>query len=275
MKQPASSNVAAETIATYVNESRTVVASESLLGRQLGKVQNEGSLHYMMSKFKKALPGSDAEAFISYCSQEMSSSVCKNIASKTEDQALSPLWREMRYGRITASKLYEASRCSTTEGSLVNAILGASKVKNNVAMERGIRLEKDVLKEVERKLSIKINRSGLILIPENPIFGASPDGISENAVFEVKCPVSEKSFKTYFNDDETMPADKYLAQIMLQMYMCNKDLGFFCVARPCFEKSKDILILKVVYNEAWLQSVMIKAKEFWISSLFPKLNVSA
>uniref|UniRef100_A0A8D8X848 YqaJ viral recombinase domain-containing protein n=1 Tax=Cacopsylla melanoneura TaxID=428564 RepID=A0A8D8X848_9HEMI len=183
MKQPASSNVAAETIATYVNESRTVVASESLLGRQLGKVQNEGSLHYMMSKFKKALPGSDAEAFISYCSQEMSSSVCKNIASKT------PLWREMRYGRITASKLYEASRCSTTEGSLVNAILGASKVKNNVAMERGIRLEKDVLKEVERKLRTKINRSGLILIPENPIFGASPDGISENAVFEVKCPV--------------------------------------------------------------------------------------
>uniref|UniRef100_A0A8D9E9N4 YqaJ viral recombinase domain-containing protein n=1 Tax=Cacopsylla melanoneura TaxID=428564 RepID=A0A8D9E9N4_9HEMI len=186
-----------------------------------------------------------------------------------------PLWRDMRYGRIKASKLYEASRCSTTEGSLVNVILGASKVKNNVAMERGIRLEKDVLKEVERKLRTKINRSGLILMPENPIFGASPDGISENAVFEVKCPVSEKSFKTYFNDDETMPADKYLAQIMLQMYMCNKDLGFFCVARPCFEKSKDILILKVVYNEAWLQSVMIKAKEFWISSLFPKLNVSA
>lgn len=44
---------------------------------------------------------------------------CLKIEKLTRNQSDSPLWHEMRYGRITASKIYECSRCLTTEGSLV------------------------------------------------------------------------------------------------------------------------------------------------------------
>jgi len=50
----------------------------------------------------------------------------------------------MRYGRITASKAYEASKCITTDGTLVKQILGCSKVKLTKAMNRGIHLKKQV-----------------------------------------------------------------------------------------------------------------------------------
>lgn len=275
IKTPAPSTVTADDIEEYCRASHHIIASGSLFGRQLGKVENKGSLHFLVGSFKKLNSVSPAEAFMTYCSEEMSISLCQNINSRTEGQALSPLWREMRYGRITASNLFEASRCKTNEGSLVNVILGATKVTTNNAMERGIKLEGEVLKEVRNRLGVKIEKSGLVLIPESPIFGASPDGISEKAVFEIKCPLTEKSFKTYFNDNQTMPADKYLAQIMLQMHMCKKDEGFFYVAKPCFEQTRDTVILKVKYNKEWLQSVLVNAKNFWISSLFPKLYASA
>jgi len=51
----------------------------------------------------------------------------------------------MRYGRITASKAYEASKCiTTTNGTLAKQILGSSKVKLTKAMIRGIHLEEQV-----------------------------------------------------------------------------------------------------------------------------------
>lgn len=53
-------------------------------------------------------------------------------------------------------------------------------------MERGKRLEGEVLKEVEKKTKQKFKRSGLILHPSLPIFGASPDGINETSVVEIK-----------------------------------------------------------------------------------------
>lgn len=50
----------------------------------------------------------------------------------------------MRYGRITASKVYEASKCNTTDCTLVKQILGISKIKLTKAMNRGIHLEEQV-----------------------------------------------------------------------------------------------------------------------------------
>lgn len=63
---------------------------------------------------------------------------------KTTNQANNVLWFELRYGRITASKIYELSRCKKGDGVLVKQILGCRKIKLTSAMERGKLLEKDV-----------------------------------------------------------------------------------------------------------------------------------
>ncbi|CAG9793254.1 unnamed protein product [Diatraea saccharalis] len=97
-----------------------------------------------------------------------------------------PLWHELRYGRITASKAYDAAHCNTFDGTLTETILGASKLRDTEAMKRGRLLESQVLKEVEKICKIKINKCGLKLNTEYPIMGASPDGESSVYSIEIK-----------------------------------------------------------------------------------------
>ena len=53
-------------------------------------------------------------------------------------------------------------------------MLGA-KLRQSPAMERGIRLEQQVLAKVEALKQTKFQRCGLLLSPDFPFFGASPD----------------------------------------------------------------------------------------------------
>lgn len=54
-------------------------------------------------------------------------------------------------------------------------------------MQRGRDLEPHVLKEVESNLNIKI-----LPCSNWPVFGASPDGLTQDAIIEVKCPTYAK-----------------------------------------------------------------------------------
>lgn len=68
-------------------------------------------------------------------------------------------------------------------------------------MERGKRLEQEVLKILEGNLQITLHRSRLLLHSNFPVIGASPDAVTENFVVEVKCPVSLKSEEKYITKD--------------------------------------------------------------------------
>ncbi|GBP91896.1 hypothetical protein EVAR_89847_1 [Eumeta japonica] len=46
------------------------------------------------------------------------------IEAETRDQFKNNLWYELRYGRVTASKVYEVSRCQTDDGTLISIIMG-------------------------------------------------------------------------------------------------------------------------------------------------------
>ncbi|KAF2899781.1 hypothetical protein ILUMI_06402 [Ignelater luminosus] len=78
-----------------------------------------------------------AAGFREHCSDLMVEELCKESCNKTMEQSNSPLWHELRYARITASKAYSVLHCKTTEGTVVEGILGAYKIKDSQAMERG------------------------------------------------------------------------------------------------------------------------------------------
>lgn len=59
----------------------------------------------------------------------MNSKSCEEAALATLEQSDCPLWHELRYARITASKAYEATHCKIFNGSLTET------------MKRGILLE--------------------------------------------------------------------------------------------------------------------------------------
>ena len=190
------------------------------------------------------------------------------IEKSTREQSKSSVWYELRYGRITASKAYEVSRCKTVDGSLVAAIMGA-KTPDTVAMKRGRILESSVRKAVENKLNKKIKSCGLFVSREYPMIAASPDGMLKDALVEIKCPTSDKTKVTYVKNG--VIADKYLAQVQLQMYTTGVKKCYFCVADVDFEKSKNVEIISILFNNDYVTNLINSLATFWTSNIYPLL----
>lgn len=164
--------------------------------------------------------GVDFADFLNFAKQHMNADLCKQAEEATRSQSKCPLWFELRYARVTASKIHETSRCKSEAGTLVEGIIGAHKVKPSAGILRGQNLEKKVLRVVEQKLDVKFKECGLILMADHPIFGASPDALGTDYVVEVKCPISKKTMKNYINNSEI--TKKYKAQVQLQMLASGK-----------------------------------------------------
>lgn len=132
------------------------------------------SLHQMLINFCETKK-STADEFIEFASSEMTYELCQEAEIKTRDQSNNVLWYELRYGRITASKLYEAAHCKTNDGSFVHTVIGAAKVFDTKEMQRGRILEEKVLEVAVKQLKTSYRDSGFVLQPRYPILGASPD----------------------------------------------------------------------------------------------------
>ncbi|GBP85042.1 hypothetical protein EVAR_48379_1 [Eumeta japonica] len=139
-----------------------------------------------------------------------------NSEKVTRTQHDSTLWHELRYDRITASRAFEFSRSKTNDGTLITLISGG-KLPDILAMKRGRILEDQVRKTVSIKLGKKINKCGLILSKIHPMIAGSPDGICEDSIIEIKCPMSAKPFKKYICDGK--PTQKFYVQVQLQTYL--------------------------------------------------------
>lgn len=137
-----------------------------------------------------------------------------NVEEETTEQHKSRLWYELRYGRVTASRAYEFSRCKTSDGTLMAVIMGG-KIPNTTAMKRGRILEDDVRKTVSANLGKKIKICGLMISKNYHMLTGSPDEICENSIIEIKCPMSEKTVKNYVNNGN--PTQKFYVQMQLQM----------------------------------------------------------
>lgn len=229
------------------------------------------SLYHLHLRFIKSGLGSyDANSFIEFCRNNIDNLHCEQAVTLTKNQAKNSKWFDLRFARITASKIYEVAHCQTLEGSLTQAVLGATKFTTTDAMKRGIQLEEQVLKVVASQKRIKIQKVGLYINPKDPIFGASPDGVSDEFCLEVKCPMKESTFRNYIKDGKITP--KPFAQIQLQMYLTRKKKGLFCVASPNFEESNEVFIIEVQFDETYCNNLMSQALEFWKKAIFPILN---
>ncbi|PFX12061.1 hypothetical protein AWC38_SpisGene24040 [Stylophora pistillata] len=128
------------------------------------------------------------------------------IEETTRQQSKSKLWFEMRCGRITASKSPQACHTNpdTLSVSLINVICYGSHFSSD-ATKWDCDHEKQALKEYEQVMQSKhenfhIKEYGLVVSPQYPHLGASPDSMSlctccGQGVLEVKCPSSIKSSK--------------------------------------------------------------------------------
>lgn len=175
----------------------------------------------------------------------------------------------MRYGRITASKAYEAIRCNTYEGIFVENILGA-KIFQSREILRGLKLETRVLEVLSKKPYTKFSSAGLFLCKEFPMIGASTDATSKDHTIEIKCPSKEKTATNYIDSNEFIKK-KYFYQIQMQMYLAKKQKAIFVVAKPNFEVTEEIIYKEYDYEPEFVENMLDEIKDFWNKAIFNKL----
>ncbi|KAJ8671956.1 hypothetical protein QAD02_003215 [Eretmocerus hayati] len=204
--------------------------------------------------------------FLTYMKNKLPEGMCKEVEIGIRNRNDCLLWYEVRYGRLTCSKIHESAHCKTSKGSLVYKIIGASKTPDSRFMVRGRTLESEVLSTVGKLLKIKIQKVGFLLIPSLPMVGASPDGISDDFILEVKCPAKTKTVETYVKKGKINP--KFKAQMMLQMLTAGKKKGLLCIADVAFEKNKKVGVCELAYHENVINEIIDSTVAFWKGNIF-------
>lgn len=120
---------------------------------------------------------------------------------KFEVEQRSEAWYEARLGRITASQFSELMAGETTASyqNLIAEIAGeiltgeVEESYSNAIMERGIELEPEAREYYETCFGVKVDQTGFCIPDEDDEFhnwvGISPDGLLENGLIEIKCPL--------------------------------------------------------------------------------------
>ncbi|XP_053672250.1 uncharacterized protein LOC128722602 [Anopheles nili] len=220
-----------------------------------------------MFRLIREYKGDNAKEFLKFCTKHMPKKVCEFVQALTIEQADTDLWHELRKGRITASRMHEASRCTMLSGSLVNNIMGISS-GFSMAMKRGTDLEGHVFSELQKEYP-GLRNIGLVLDPEFPWIGASPDGICDEFVLEIKCPYTANTHEKYVDVNKLSP--KYFGQIQLQMHMTHKTKALLAVAALNFETTKHITKVWIDYDKEYVGRIMEESFEFWQKAIFKVL----
>lgn len=207
--------------------------------------------------------------FLEFIQNHIDPTLCKRASEDTKDQSSTPLWHSLRYGRITASILYESGKATMANESLKLKILGAAKVPLTDALKRGKLIEDLVRQEASKQLKIPFATAGFNVCAKWPHFGGSPDGISEDYVLEIKCPSKESTIEKYFKNGAITA--KTRAQLQFQMYLYRKAQGILAVADPQFEENKKIRFVLDNYDYEFISSLAENADNYWAEKIFPLL----
>ncbi|GBP40286.1 hypothetical protein EVAR_83976_1 [Eumeta japonica] len=115
------------------------------------------SMHKLVLKYKEVV---SCDTFLQKI--VLTDADIKKVEEESRNQHQSYLWHELRYGRVTASRAYDFSRCKTSDGTLIALITGG-KIPDTASMKRGRLLEDKVRETVSTRLGKKIKKCGLLL----------------------------------------------------------------------------------------------------------------
>lgn len=166
-------------------------------------------------------------------------------------------WFELRKRRMTAS---HAQAIATNGKGLVTYIrelmcgvfsTGEQVSYTNAAMDNGIEQEEVAAMLYEFETDNKTEIIGFVVLDDYT--GVSPDRlVGENGLVEIKCPTD----KVYFNLLLDKKIDsKYLAQMQMQMYVCERKWCDFVSYNPNFKQQ--LFIEKIYRDEAMITKIKI------------------
>jgi len=135
----------------------------------------------------------------------------------------SPEWFEARRGKLTASNAQAIASAGKGLDTYIRKIIMEYKYPNavdfytNEDIERGNEQEATARGLYELETGLTVEETGLVIM--NDYVSASPDGITEKGLVEIKCP-NNKNHYDFILDRKIAPA--YEWQMLMQMLVCDK-----------------------------------------------------
>lgn len=179
-------------------------------------------------------------------------------------------WHELRLGKITASRISDViAQIKTGEAAsradyrieLVCERLTGKPTESyiNADMERGTELERFARAWYEVETGKFVRQVAFVDHPSIEMSGASPDGIIDDGLIEIKCPKAKTHIK-YILDDKV--PSKYMPQMAWQMACTGAKWVDFVSWCPDLPENMQIFIKRYERNDEYIAELEAKVIEF-------------
>jgi len=180
-------------------------------------------------------------------------------------------WFSERLGKVTASSLHKVlTKTKTGYGAdrghymtqLVLERLTNTKAESytNSSLQWGIDQEPFARAAYEAYRGVLVQEVGFVPHPTIEMAGASPDGLVEDGLVEIKCPESKTHLEVMLSSN---PVDgKYMSQMQWQMACTGRQWCDFVVFDPRFPPKLQIFIHRVYRDDKWLEEAETEVRKF-------------
>ena len=165
-------------------------------------------------------------------------------------------WFAARCGKVTASRVADiiaktktgpsASRENYLAQLVCERLTGKpAESYSNAAMLHGTETEPFARAAYEARMDLLVTEVGFIDHPWIPMSGASPDGLANEGMVEIKCPNTATHIETLLS--RTVPA-KYITQMMWQMCCADRPWCDFVSFDPRLPEKHQLFIKRINYD---------------------------
>jgi len=172
-------------------------------------------------------------------------------------------WFAARCGKVTASRVADiiaktktglsASRENYLAQLVCERLTGKpAESYSNSAMQWGTDTEPFARAAYEARMDILVTEVGFIDNPWIPMCGASPDGLANEGMVEIKCPNTATHIDTLLS--QTVPA-KYITQMMWQMACTERPWCDFVSFDPRLPEKYQLFIKRVNFDKQTVDSL--------------------
>jgi len=180
-------------------------------------------------------------------------------------------WQNARSGKVTASSLHKVlAKTKTGYGAdrgnymtqLVLERLTNTKAESytNASMQWGIEQEPAARAAYEAHRGVLVTEVGFIPHPTIEMAGASPDGLVEDGIVEIKCPDSKTALEAWLSKNPV--ESKYFAQMQWQMACAKRPWCDYVIYDPRMPVKAQLLVVRVNRDDKWLEEAETEVRKF-------------
>lgn len=182
-----------------------------------------------------------------------------------------PEWHQVRLGKLTASRIADAtartktgwgaSRANYMAELLIERLTGQPAARpTNAAMEWGAQMEPEAITVFEFERNVSVEPVAFIEHPRIRMSGASPDGlIGDDGMLEIKCPNSATHIDTWLS---TTVDEKYLKQMQWQLACTSRAWCDFMSYDPRMPLELRSKIIRIPRDDKMIAKLENEATEF-------------